>query len=127
MIDCDAAVRAFLHAQPALFALTGDRLYAAQDLPAGYKPDAGAALLFAIRGGTQDYSSHVLSPSYQFRAYAATEARARAVAGALYDVLNDKHGGAIKWARLENIPTLLSEPATGWPFMLAFYRITLGN
>lgn len=127
MIDCDAAVRAFLAAKPALFVLTGTRIYASMDLPAGYTPDSGAALLFSARGGGQDYSSKVLSPSYTFRCYAATEAAARALSQTLYDALNDRAGGKLKYARLENIPTLLSEPSTGWPFMLAFYRILIGN
>ena len=127
MIDIDATVHAFLVAQQPLTALTQARIYASLDLPAGYGVDTGPALLFSVRGGVLDYSSKVLSPSYQFRCYAGTQAQARALSQALFDVLNDKASGKIKFARLENIPTLLRDPAVSWPFMLAFYRITIGN
>jgi hypothetical protein len=84
-------------------------------------------LLFATRGGGQEYSSRVLDPSYQFRAYASTEAAARQVDRVLFDVLNDAKAAGILSARLESFPVLLMEPETGWPFALSFYRLMMTN
>lgn len=127
MIDADAEVRRYLAGIPALAAWFGKRIYAAVNLPMGYKIEDGPALLFAMRGGTQDYSSRVIRPSYQFRLYAGTEADARKSAALLYDNLNDKSSGAIKMARLEVLPTLLRDQETDWPFMLAFYQLQIAN
>lgn len=127
MTDVDSVLRSYLTAMPALVMLTGQRIYAGVDLPAGYTPDAGPAVLFSPRGGGQDFSSAVLNPSYQFRSYAATEKLARQTDQELYSALNDKKTGVIKMIRMETYPQLLAEPTTGWPFLLTFYRVWAGN
>lgn len=127
MIDADAVLRVYLAGKADLTALVGARLYASAELPAGYNVSQGPALLFATRGGGQEYSSRVLDPSYQFRAYAATEAAARQVDRVLFDVLNDAKAAGILSARLESFPVLLMEPETEWPFVLSFYRLMMTN
>lgn len=127
MRDTDAALTAFLLAQPGLTAITGRRIHASLYWPKGYTPDQGPLLLFNPRGGGQDYSSLVLSPSYQFRSFAATQAEARRLDRALYDNLNDKQCYPIKMARLETIGQLFLEQDTGWPFVLSFYQISFSN
>ena len=128
MTDVEAVLRAYLVTVTALTALVGQRVYASVDLPAGYTPVGnGSALLFGVRGGDQAYSSHQLQPSVQFRCYAETEAKARLVAQALYDALNDQHAAGIKYARMETLPQLLREPEVDWPYCLGFFRVWMDN
>jgi hypothetical protein len=127
MRDTDAALTAFLLARPGLTAVAGQRIHASLYLPKGYKPDDGPALIFNPRGGGQDYSRLVLSPSYQFRSFGLTQAEARRLDRALYDALNDAQCYPIKMARMESIGQLFQEPDTGWPFVLTFYRIDFCN
>jgi len=127
MTDTDTVLRAYLATRAALTDLVGARLYASAELPAGYNVSQGPALLFSTRGGGQEYSSRVLDPSYQFRAYAATEMLASEVNRALFDVLNDAKAPGILSARLESFPALLTEPETGWKFFLSFYRLMMTN
>jgi len=127
LTDVDAVVREFLASQTVLTNYTDDRIYASVDMPAGYTPEDGPAVLFGVRGGGQDYSSKVLEPSYQFRTYAKTERQAREVDRALYTALNDQKFGLVKSAVMETMAQLLAEPETGWPVMLTFYRLLVGN
>jgi hypothetical protein len=127
MIDTDAEIREYLVGQASLTVLAGQRIYASLYLPKGYTPDDGPALLFSPRGGAIDYSSLVLNPSYQFRSYGKTLEKARELDRALFDALNDISYCDIKSARMEAIGQPLQEQGTGWPFVLSFYRIFLGN
>ena len=123
MVDIDAVITEYLETQPGLTVHTQERLYASISLPKGYDPSNGKALLFNVRGGTPDYSSLVLRPSMQFRSVGKTEAEARELDRALFDALNDASYCKIKMAQLETIGQLLRFPATGWPFVLSFYRL----
>lgn len=127
MRDTDAALTQFLLDQPGLTSVAGRRIHASLSWPKGYAPDQGPLLLFNIRGGGQDYTSLVLSPSYQFRSFAQNEAEARRLDRALYDALNDAQCYPIKMARLESIGQLFQDQDTGWPFVLSFYRIDFSN
>lgn len=127
MVDVEAVLTEYLLDQAGLTVLTGQRIHASLYLPKGYEPSQGPALIFNIRAGSQDYSSAVFQPSIQFRAYAKTQAEAKAVDRALYDVLNDKDCYPIKMARLEVMGQLLEEPDTRWPYVLSFYRLFVGN
>ena len=142
MIDVLATVRAYLVTLSGITDITGTgkRLLAARDLSPGYKPSQGAALLFNVRSGTQDYTSGMLNPSIQFRAYGgflrddrpiAGEAAAWALHEALYDAVNDStyEAGEIAHFRMEDgtFPTLLTEPGSEWPYVLSFYRVHIRN
>jgi hypothetical protein len=127
MIDPSAEVLEFLTGQPAMVVLTGDRMYADTDLPRGYKPADGQALLLATRGGRPDYSSLVLYPSFQFRSYGPDFEACWELDQTLFDVLNDKGNCKIKFARLEAIGRPLREPDTGWPFVLTYYQIAMNS
>jgi hypothetical protein len=127
VVPIERTVLEFLQADTALAAVVGDRIYADSSLPSGYKPSQGAAILLAVRGGGQDYTSKVLRASIQFRCYGADAPKARACDRALYAALNDKHGPGIKQARLETLGQLVSEPSTGWRYVVSFYQVRLTN
>lgn len=126
MVDIEKTIRDYL-LTTTVYDLTGERVYAHTSLPAGYKPSDGAALLFAVRGGGQDYTSQVYAASVQFQAYAETAADCRALDRRLYERLNDAKSGAILSARLEQLGQLLAEPQTEWPFVLSYYQIMVRN
>lgn len=130
MIDADVRIREFLLGDTDLATLVGTRIFAGVDLPAGYTPDSGPAILFSARGGPgTDESGLVLWPSYQFRSYGSTEAIAAAVDRALFDAFNYAQAAGILAARLDVYPQLLRErgPEPGWPFALSFYQVMLTN
>jgi hypothetical protein len=134
MVDIDATIRAHLASLPALQAAfsgpgPGIRIFASRNLPAGYSPEKGPALLFSMRGGGQDFSSKLHVSSVQFRAYGADELTARSADRALYDAINDTQARGIAYIRLDDgtLPVLLNEPETGWPYMLSYYRFHIHN
>jgi hypothetical protein len=124
MIDANATIKAALLANSALVALTGQRIWAARNLPPeGYTPSQGGAVGFRIRGGSTLYHGGLQYPSVQFKCYGATEIIANNVYRALYDALLVPSVG-IRSAVIE----VLGQPAeeeSGWPFVLAFYTIWL--
>jgi len=140
--DALATVRTYLATIAGITAITGTgkRLVAGPNLPAGYKPQDGSALLFNVRSGSQDYTSGMLNPSIQFRSYGGFDEGERVMQGnaaawaldqALYDGVNDKtyEAGNIAFFRLEDgtFPVLLNEPGTDWPYVLSFYRVHIRN
>lgn len=129
MVDIESAVRFFLSTLPDLTQIFGTRIFTGRNLPAGYKPGNGAALLLMVRGGDQDFSSRVLMPSIQFRIYAETEKEARQASQALYKGINDQKNRQIIFSRMESgtLPVLLSEPGTDWPYVLTFFKFHIQN
>lgn len=129
MTDWDAVIREYLAGLTNVSAVLGARVYSGSYLPPGYSPASGPALLFSPRGGGQDFSSHVLSPSIQMRVYAETEAAARAAARAIYDCANDTKSRKIIYARMEDgtFPQLLREPGSDWPYILMFFKFHIQN
>lgn len=129
MVDVEAVVRENLAGLAGVRAVFGSRIYAGVNLPAGYKPQDGVALLLAMRGGSQDFSSKLFSVSIQVRVYAESEAQARQAAKHLYDELNDSKARRVCYARMESgtMPVLLLEPETNWPYVLMFFRIFIQN
>lgn len=127
MVDAEKVIRDFLLLNAALVALVDDRIYAGVDLPPGYKPGDGPAVLFAVRGGADSYHSGTFWPSCQYSCYAATEREAREVYRALYDALNDQAGVNINQSRLETPGQILRDQDTDWPFVLTAFRHWIRN
>lgn len=127
MIDADATLRAFLAAESSLTALTSTRIYAASHLPAGFTPNNGPALLFQSVGGQPDYSSAILSYTYQMRSYALTPTLARGLDRMLFAVLNESRSSKIRQAEATVLGQLLQEPDTEWYFVLASYLVVFEN
>lgn len=136
MIDVLAIVRAYLVTKTGITAITGtgSRLLAGTDLPPGYKPAQGSALLFNLRAGTMDYTSGMFSVSLQFRNYGKIlddanpqegKINAWALQNALHQAVNDTSSQPeIAYFRMDDgtFPVLLMDPAAGWPYVLSFYR-----
>ncbi len=142
MRDALSTVRAYLVTLADITDIigTGKRLVYGRDLPAGYKPSDGSALLFNIRSGGQDYTSGMLMPSIQFRSYGKFDQNERPVLGdaaawdldqALYNAVNDTsyEDGHIARFRMEDgtFPVLLTEPGSEWPYVLSYYRVHIRN
>ena len=129
MIDVEATLRDYMAKSSSLSAAFGTRIYAGGYLPAGYEVKTGPAILFTLRGGSQDYTSKIFTTSIQMKMYAETESAARKAAQAVYEFWNDTQKRSIPYARLEDgtLPTLLSEPVSRWPYILAYFRICVHN
>jgi hypothetical protein len=129
MVDVEAVIRAYLAGLAKISAVFGSRVYAGKNLPAGYDPSKGAAVLLAVRGGTMDYSSKVMEPSVQMRVYAETEAKAREASRKLFDGINDSKTRNVMYVRMEEgtMPILMTEPVTNWPYILVHYKFFVGN
>jgi hypothetical protein len=128
MTDENKALRDFLLTNVALVALVRTRIWAGTDTPAaGYKPADGGAVCFKVRGGSPDYSDVLLDPSIQFKCYGATTVEAREVYAALYNALHQAHAWIMRAAWCDVLGQDLTEPETGWPFVLAFFTVRIAN
>jgi hypothetical protein len=122
--DVAAAIRTCLVAKTGLAGVFGSRIYAQRSTPpVAYQPSQGAAICLLIRGGQPNYSGALIEPSVQFKVYGASEAVAGAAYNALFDACHDKAGnGIVRWSRSEVLGQPLTEPDSGWPFVLAFFK-----
>jgi len=127
--DVGKAICDYLLAQASLTALTGTRIHAETDTPPpGYKPSDGGCVCFKTRGGDmRTQEDALILPSVQFKCYAASDVAANAVYRALFDALQGARAGTVRWAQIEALGATLSEPETGWPFVLTYYKIHVAN
>lgn len=124
-INVWVVIRDHLLTNAALVALVGDRIYAGVDLPEGYTPADGPAILFNARGGTDEYHRVTTKPSVQYRCYAATPILCMTVDRALYRALQDQCGAGVRTSIRQTYPQLLKEPETSptqWNFILSGYE-----
>jgi hypothetical protein len=114
-----------------VIALVGDRVYARRRTPPEtWKPADGPCIVFSRRGGNwHDEENSAVSISYQFKVYGGDVHQHKQELGAvqlfraLYDGLLFSHCRPIMGIQCEGMPADLEEPATGWPFTLAFFRV----
>lgn len=133
MIDAQAVMLAFLEAQSSITTLTGTRIYAGRsEPPEGYNLAAGDAIVFKQRQSLPIGESGVaISASFAFRFYGtggndnAQRLRAKALADATYEALNFGTNYGVLGAQIESGPEPLTEPDTGWPVVVAFFRAQL--
>ena len=126
MVDTGQVLRSFLLTDPTLTALVGSRIYYGADLPAGYTPGDGPAVLFNTRGGAVAYHNRTLQPSCQYRCFASDIPTAWQVDRALYGALHDRAGLHIRQSRLET-PGQLIPNELGWLVIWSTYRHWLVN
>jgi hypothetical protein len=121
MIDAPAAIFVWTTAYTPLTALTGDRVWSEMNNPPpGYKPTAGPALTFRIRGGAPDYSRSHLNPSVQFKCYGLDAGQANELYRVLYDRFELGGGYGIKAANVDVLGQTLNDQDTDWFFVLMF-------
>lgn len=130
MVNEGALIVAYLlsEAPPvkALRELVGDRVYYGTDLPEGYQPGAGPAVLFKRRGGRALLSA-VLEPSMQYECYGATLSVAEETYRALCAALDGQSGPGIKQSVLEMPGEPMRDPETGWPLVMTAFKHWLSN
>lgn len=126
MVDTGQVLRSFLLTDPTLTALVGSRIYYGADLPAGYTPADGPAILFNTRGGSVAYHNQTLQPSCQYRCFASEAPTAWLVDRALYGALHDRAGLKVRQSRLET-PGQLIPNELDWFVIWSTYRHWLVN
>lgn len=125
MTDPQAALLAHLSAQPGLSGVT---LIAGRNEPnVGYEPSQGPCIVFRVRGGTNSHDDDLLFPSMQIKCYAANELAAYTLYQNLRTALQYANNENVAWAAEEMIGQPLNEPDTGWPYVLAFFGLTIKN
>ncbi len=132
MIDAAVVIQTYLLANAPLVTLVGTRIYPERNVPPpGYKPSDGGCVVFRARGGQALAQGSVLAPSVQFKCYGMDEPTANAVYRALYDAIERNDGlsgggNGVKSCTIEALGQTLSEPDTGWLFVLTFASFWLG-
>lgn len=126
MVDIDATVRAKLAANTALVTTVGQRIYAAESLPAGYTPSAGSAVLFKTVAGGAEYGP-TLRVTLQVQCYGTDEAIARQVDRLVFDALHELRSGNVLMVENDVLGQMLAEPETNWRFVLSYYRAQIVN
>lgn len=127
MIDALLVVRRHILSYNNLATLFTGGIVSGPDLPEGYSVLRGPSLVINTRGGNLGYHNDTLQASLQLRIFAETFDLSIRSAGDLFDAINDSRGLGIKWLRLEEgtIPTSLTDPLTGWPFVMMFFSAVL--
>jgi hypothetical protein len=113
-----------------LYTLVGTRIYCPR-VPAGFT-NAQPALEVMRRSGTSKRVHAEHTCSFQIKCYGGSQnpGDAETVYRALYDRLHNQQGvnttsGNIMMAVEEIIGQSLSEPDTGWPFVLTFWNVQI--
>lgn len=98
------------------------RIWQGEDTPPmGYEPTQGAAIVFRVRGGTEDHSPHYARPSIQFKCYGPTRAAAYSLALTAKAALDNAPISGLPTGNPEGIPNLINE-TNGWPMAVFFYQ-----
>ena len=135
MVDTNRLIQEYLAAMPAIAALVGARVYAANPLP---QNATLPCISFFTRGGTSIPSvPQIVIPSVQFSCWARTATGAREVYRALYDELNGLYDanvtidGTVYWIMraIEEVQgqDLQDTEIPGLWRTLTFYAITIRN
>lgn len=125
MVDWRKQLREFLLSQPAITALTGQRIFASNELPTGYKPSDGIAMMFGNRSGGHNDSFTIMRIGVQFRVFGATWPQIIAADSVLYDTLNNNKRFVM--AQQEAPGQQLTTQDTLWLFMWSGWTIQFRN
>ena len=134
MIDSNQVIREYLVSRPAIAALVGVRIYAANPLP---ENATLPCISFFTRGGTSIPAvPTIIVPSVQFSCWADDPIEARTIYRALYDELNGLYdanvtiGATVYWIMraIEEVQGQdLQDEIPGFWRVLTFYAITIRN
>lgn len=126
MVDIEATLRTLLAANTPLTDVVAGRIYAAERLPAGYKPSIGGAVLFKVSGGLADYAI-TLRPTIQVQSYGLDESTARQVDRLVFDALHDAQKGNVLKVQIDILGQMVADPETDWRYVLSYYRAQVAN
>lgn len=127
--DDIAAVTTFLATSgSSLYTLCGARIYYGR-LPVSFQ-NTQPAVVYQRRGGGRDPYLDTSAPDMQFKCYggssnfADAEAVYRALADKLHQAENESNAsGGIVSAQETQMGQPLTDPETGWPYILTFYQL----
>jgi len=125
-VDSEAVLIEFLQGQPIWSELAG-RIHAGPELPKGYQPQQGAAILLSLRSMSQNYTRKVAQTTMQFTTYAIDAATVRATEAKLYEALNDKSSPKILGCFFSQAAGLGRTPDGGWWFAVSLYNCQFFN
>ena len=135
MVDTNVLLHDYLVAMPALTALVGTKIYAANPLPENVTPPC---ISFFTRGGTSIPAvPTIVVPSVQFSCWADDPIEARKIYRALYDELNGLYDanvtidGTVYWIMraIEEVQgqDIQDTDIPGYWKVLTFFSITIRN
>ena len=135
MVDENVVVREYLIAMPAIAALVGARVYAANPLP---ENATLPCISFFIRGGSSNPDvPSITVPSFEFNCWANDPIEARSIYRALYDELNGLYDGNVTidgivywiWRAMEEShgQDIQDTDIPGLWKTMAFFAITIRN
>jgi len=127
-VSTDAEVVEFLLDDAPLEVLVETRIWGGVSMPprsADYNPSSGAAICLQSIGGRDDYTDLLRHEPIQFKCYAASRAKADALAGVLHEALQGERTSNIMWARRTITPRVLAEPETGWILAFTQYSVMI--
>ena len=128
MIDIHATLLGYLQVR-----MADVLIFAGRSVPPdSWQLEDGSCIVFRVRGGFADYSDALLVPSVQFKCYGvrsgeSSEVESDALYRRLYDELHNGRGVSITHAESEALGELLSEPDTGWHYVLCAFQAMVRN
>ena len=127
MVDPFAAIITFM-STPDVAAIVANRVWPGPDLPEGYTPDAGPAILFVVRGGGFDYTRRILNPSLYVRMYGKDDATCIDLWRVCCEAWMDRGNGVTR-IRPDStaMPRLLRTQETQWLFALSGWTFYIKN
>jgi len=126
LLDPEAVLIEYLRTQPVWTALA-ERISAGPNLPTGYRPAQGAAILLSLRSMSQDYSRGVAPAIVQFTTYAFDAVTVRAAEKKLYESLNDKSSPKMLGCFFRQTSGLGQTPDGNWWFAISLYNCQFFN
>jgi hypothetical protein len=130
--DTDAVLRQLVLSLGTVAILTGPRVYADTDPPAGYDPSPlagaestrGPAVLLTNRGGRPNATGALLDLTYQVRCYGATRLAAQELDRALLGALHSRARGVIRSVRCTVVGQHTPLPELQWHMFLSTWQLT---
>jgi len=127
MVDPIAAIITAM-STPTVTALVSNRVWVGPDLPQGYTPDTGPAILCVIRGGGFDYTRTILSPSLYVQLYGTDEGVCIDLWRTCCDAWMDRGNGVTRLRPDSSaMPRLLRTQTTLWLFALSGWTAHIKN
>lgn len=126
MSDIEAILVEFLKNTDLWTQLDG-RIYAGDQLPAGYKPSEGPAILITMQNKAIDYSELTATSSCRFTVYGDDATIIRNTEQKLYQSLQNARGGQLLSSTFTQASPVSTRSVMGWPFSTNTYSFIYAN